>query len=266
MPFDRPATNFVLDRWIDLSSLQKSIQRGAIEPATAAAEVLWCEPSRLLDRLLVIGLEDIGVGDPNVLREVIELTTDRAWRRRQPDKGRAVALGLVERMCASTKSRFTDEILAIAQREPALGPARAELAMASTEQLADCIATSDDIGVRSLAYWFLAGTARYPIDGVPRRQGDLAAVWKAARELDVSADWLLRLDRAARRMPWPLAALLPVAYASKASGTATEELTTRPMRRGEAYRCMPWISLPGAGASPSDAGLPSAANSRKSCK
>ena len=137
------------DRWIALSSLQKSIRRGAVEPATAAAEVLWSEPSRLLDRLLVISLEDIGVGDPEVFREAIELTTDRTWRRKLPDKGRAVTLGLVARMCAATKSRFADAILAIAQLEPALGPARTELAMASTEQLAGCSATSDDIGVRA---------------------------------------------------------------------------------------------------------------------
>src|SRR3979490_3295459 len=142
------------DRWIARSSLQKSIRRGAIEPATAAAEVLWSEPSRLLDRLLVIGLEDIGVGDPEVLREVIELTTDRAWRRKLPDKGREVTLGLVEQMCAATKSRFSDEILAIAALEPALGSARTELAIASTEQLAGCFATSDNIGVRALSYWF----------------------------------------------------------------------------------------------------------------
>src|SRR5258708_1745382 len=178
-------TNYVPDRWIALSSLQKSIRRGAVEPATAAAEVLWREPSRLVDRLLVIGLEDIGVGDPEGLREVIELTTDRAWRRKLPDKGREVTLGLVERMCAATKSRFADEILAIAQLEPALCLARTELAMASTEQLAGCIATSDDIGVRALASWFLAGTARYPMDGIPRRQGDLAAVWAVGRGLGV---------------------------------------------------------------------------------
>src|SRR5689334_22133476 len=115
MAFDHAPTNFALDRWIALSSLQKSIRRGAFEPATAAAEILWCDPPRLLDRLLVIGLEDIGVGDPEVLGEVIELTTDRAWRRKLPDMGRAVTLGLVERMCATTKSRFADEILAIAQ-------------------------------------------------------------------------------------------------------------------------------------------------------
>jgi hypothetical protein len=234
------ATNYVPDRWIALSSLQKSIRRGVIEPATAAAEVLWSEPSRLLDRLLVIGLEDIGVGDPEVLRDVIEFTTDRSWRRKAMNKGREVTLGLVERMCAATKSRFADEILAIAQLEPALGPARAELAMASTKQLAGCIGTSDDIGVRALASWFLAGTARYPMDGIPRRQGDLAAVWEVARGLGVPADWLNLLDRAARRMHWPLAVLLPLAYVSKVSGTPNQLVKDTPY---ETWRGVPLYAL-----------------------
>jgi hypothetical protein len=233
-------TDYVPDRWIALSSLQKSIRRGAVEPATAAAKLLWSEPSRLLDRLLVIGLEDIGVGDPEVLREVIELTTDRAWRRKLPDKGRGVTLGLVERMCTATKSRFADEILAIAQLEPALGAARAELATASTEQLAGCCATCDDIGVRALASWLLAGTARYPMDGLPRRQGDLAAVWQAARELVVPADWLDLLNRAARRMPWPLAVLLPLAYVSKANGKPTQLAQAAPF---ETWRGVPLYAL-----------------------
>jgi hypothetical protein len=234
------ATNYVPDRWIALSSLQKSIRRGAVEPAAVAAEILWSEPSRLLDRLLVIVLEDIGVGDPEVLREVIELTTDRAWRRKLPDKGREVTLGVVDRMCAATKSRFADEILAIAQLEPALGPARAELAMASTEQLAGWCATNDDIGVRALASWFLAGTARYPMDGISRRQGDLAAVWEVAGRLGVPPDWLNLLDRAARRMHWPLAVLLPLAYVSKVSGTPTQLVKTAPY---EAWRGVPLYAL-----------------------
>jgi hypothetical protein len=233
-------TNHVPDRWIALSSLQKSIRRGAAEPATAAALVLWSEPSRLLDRLLVISLEDIGVGDPEVLREVIELTTDRAWRRKLPDKGREVTLGLVERMCAATKSRFADEILAIAQLEPALGSARTELAMASTEQLAGCCATSDDIGVRAVASWFLAGTARYPMDDVPRRQGNLAAVWEAARELGIPADRLHLLDGAARRLRWPLAVLLPLAYVSTANGTAIHLVQDMPF---ETWRGIPLYAL-----------------------
>jgi hypothetical protein len=228
------------DRWIALSSLQKSIRRGAVEPATTAAMALWSEPSRLLDRLLVIGLEDIGVGDPEVLREVVELATDRTWRRKLPDKGRAVTLGMVERMCTATKSRFADEILAIAQLEPALGPARTELAMASTEQLAGRSATCDDIGLRALASWFLAGTARYPMDDVPRRQGDLDAVWEAARGQGVPADWLDLLNRAARRMPWPLAVLLPLAYVSKANGKPTQLAQATPF---ETWRGIPLYAL-----------------------
>jgi hypothetical protein len=234
------ATVYGSGRWIALSSLQKSIRRGVIEAATAAAEVLWNEPSHLLDRLLVIGLEDIGVGDPEVLREVIELTTDRAWRRKLPDKGREVVLGLVDRMCAATKSRFTDEILAIAALEPALGSARSKLALASPEQQAGCSATSDDIGVRALASWFLAGTTRYPMDQAPRCQGDLAAVWEVAREQGVPADWLRLLDRAARRMPWPLAVLLPLAYVSKAGGTPTQVAQAAPH---ETWRGVPLYAL-----------------------
>jgi hypothetical protein len=233
-------SNYYPDRWIALSSLQKSIRRGAVEPATAAADVLWSERSRLLDRLLVIGLEDVGVGDPGVLHEVIELTTDRAWRRKLPDKGRAVTLGLVERMCAATKSRFSDEILAIAALEPALGPARTELVRASAHRLADFCAISDDVGVRALAFWFLAGTARYPMDGIPRRQGDLAAVWEVASGLGVPADWLNLLDRAARRVHWPLAVLLPLAYVTKVSGTPTQLVKNTPY---ETWRGVPLYAL-----------------------
>jgi hypothetical protein len=234
------ATKFVLDRWIALSSLQKSIRRGPVEYATAAAEVLWKEPSQLLDRLPVVGLEDIGVGDPEVLRKIVELTTDRTWRRKLPDQGRAATLDLVERMCTAAKSRFADKILAIAALEPSLGPARTELAMGSTGQLAGCSATSDDIGTRALAFWFLAGTARYPIDSVPRRQGDVAAVWEAARELGVPADWLHLLNRAARRTPWPLAVLLQLAYVSKANGRPTQVAQATPF---ETWHGVPLYAL-----------------------
>jgi hypothetical protein len=157
-----------------------------------------------------------------------------------PDKGRDVTLGLVDRMCAATKSRFSDEILAIAALEPALGPARTELAMATTDRLADFCATSDDIGVRALASWFLAGTARYPMDDVPRRQGDLAALWEAARDLGVPAHLLDLLNRAARRMSWPLAVLLPLAYVSKSNGTATDLIQDAPY---ETWRGIPLYAL-----------------------
>src|SRR5262249_43484010 len=42
--------NFVPDRWIALLSLQKSIRRGAIEPAAVAAAVLWSEATELCNQ------------------------------------------------------------------------------------------------------------------------------------------------------------------------------------------------------------------------
>jgi hypothetical protein len=65
-------------------------------------------------------------------------------------------------------------------------------------------------------------------------------VWQAARELGVPADFLHLLDRAARRMPWPLAVLLPLAYVSKASGTAAEVAHYAPYER---WRGVPLYAL-----------------------
>ena len=75
---------------------------------------------------------------------------------------------------------------------------------------------------------------------VPRRQGDLAAVWATARELGVPAVFLNLVDCAARRMPWPLAVLLPLAYVSKANGTATEVAHDVPC---ETWRGLPLFAL-----------------------
>ena len=143
-------------------------------------------------------------------------------------------------MCAATKSRFSDELLAIAALEPALAPARGELIHAPDKQLMNCITSSSDIGIRAVAAWCLAGTARYPMDGAPRRQSTLAAVWETASTLGVPADFLDLLDRAARRMRWPLSILLPLAYVSKAGGASIQLVKDTPF---ETYRGVPLYAL-----------------------
>ena len=86
----------------------------------------------------------------------------------------------------------------------------------------------------------MAGTARYPMDGAPRRQGTLAKVWEAVGALGVPVEVLDLLDRAARRMRWPLAILLPLAYVSKADGTPTEWIKDTPI---EMHRGVPLYAL-----------------------
>jgi hypothetical protein len=59
-------------------------------------------------------------------------------------------------------------------------------------------------------------------------------VWEIAGALGVPTDLLSLLDRSARRMPWPLAVLLPLAYISKANGVPSQLVQDVPFetRRG----------------------------------
>jgi hypothetical protein len=210
------------DHWLALSCLQKSIRRGLVGPAAAAAEYLWIEPSRLLDKLLVIVIEDIGIGDLELLCHILELMTDTSWRRSFPDKGRGVVCDLVVRMCAATKNRFTDDVMAIAGFEPALNSQRDKLQNAPDERLRDFLAGSRDIGLRALAAWLLAGDR---MEFYPRRPRNRPAVWQTYLDLGVPENLLTLLERAARRLPRPIASLLPLGYLS-ATKSATIQINS----------------------------------------
>jgi hypothetical protein len=225
-----------------LSVLQKGIRRGLGNETQQAVEVLWAEPSSLLDRLLVIALEDIGVADLPTLYAAIELTTRRSWRRRSGDCGKSEVLRLVQAMCAATKSRFADELLAIATLEPELGLSRSELQHLSVPDRAVRLeAARSDIGHRALCAWFQAGTRRYPMEGVASRTGDAAHMWPSFLRLGVPSDFVAMLEQAARRCRWPLPILLPFAHLSKAQ--ATETNITRTHLSSEAYRSIPLYAL-----------------------
>jgi hypothetical protein len=60
------------------------------------------------------------------------------------------------------------------------------------------------------------------------------------RGLGVPADLLGLLNRAARRMHWPLAVLLPLAYVSKSNGTPTQLAQATPF---ETWRGIPLYAL-----------------------
>jgi hypothetical protein len=225
-----------------LSVLQKGIRRGLGNEAQQAVEVLWAEPSSLLDRLLVIALEDIGVADLPTLYAAIELTTRRSWRRRSGDCGKSEVLRLVQAMCAATKSRFADELLAIAALEPELAASRTELQHLSMAELTVQLeAARSDIGHRALCAWYQAGTRRYPMEGVGSRTGDPAQMWPSFLRLGVPSELVAMLEQAARRCRWPLALLLPFAHLSNAQSKQSNiARTDLPL---ETYRSIPLHAL-----------------------
>lgn len=63
------------DRWLLASLVQKAVRRGDIDTARQAGhQLLRLDPTRLWRRLMVVGLEDIGIGDPEAVCLVIALS------------------------------------------------------------------------------------------------------------------------------------------------------------------------------------------------
>jgi hypothetical protein len=75
-PFQRAV---VRDPWLAASALQKSIRWDATEDALIAAHTLLeIRPDRLWRRLAIIALEDVGLGDLDLVAQVVWVSGNRA--------------------------------------------------------------------------------------------------------------------------------------------------------------------------------------------
>ena len=71
----KPRPYLHADRWLLASLLQKAIRRSDVDVARRAGhQLLYCDPSRLWRRLMVVGLEDIGIGDGEAASLLIALS------------------------------------------------------------------------------------------------------------------------------------------------------------------------------------------------
>lgn len=118
--FDVPPHNYrkLPDQWIALSLLQKAIRRGQERQALRAAAYLYKLNYRMLwRRLVVIGWEDIGLGNPDLCFTVTAAAGSKRWRE---DNGGdwAFAAYLTSAMCQSIKDRTTDDLMMVALHDP----------------------------------------------------------------------------------------------------------------------------------------------------
>lgn len=171
----------VQDPWLASSALQKSIRWGATEDALLAAHTLLeIRPDRLWRRLAVIALEDVGLGDLDLVAQMVWVSGKKAWRRDHGGDWR-IATHLVQRLAAAPKSRDACDVLIIAAWHHALADNRLRFFGASTGELRETV--SDDsvsLPVRALAAWYLVGTANHASENLPVRKGrfaDLAVVY-----------------------------------------------------------------------------------------
>ena len=166
-----------IDVRLAVSALQKAIRRGNEAEALSCARLLADkDPQRLWRRLAVIAMEDVGIGDFDVIANTIFASRSKVWRDKQGGDGH-VASYLVSRLCAAPKSRGTDDLGLVAEYHPDFEEARADLACAPQASLCDLVADpSQSIVVRSLAGVYLAGTDRWSVNVLPHRRGHIRVV------------------------------------------------------------------------------------------
>jgi hypothetical protein len=197
------------DKWLLTSALQKAIRRGEETRALAAANTLYqLDRPRFWSRLLVIALEDCGIGDPGTLVKVLTAIAASSWRR---GRDREVGLHLSALLCRMAKSRLTDAVFILANRDPGLSELRMRLATAEESVLQKLVvAPESPLIERALAIWFLAGTKKFPSEHLPLRAGNVSSAVETLRVISTDDNITEACIAVISRLPWPLALHIPL--------------------------------------------------------
>lgn len=207
--------------WIAASALQKAIRRGRADLAIAAAATLAVnDPDRLWRRIGGIAFEDVGLGDPCAVGLVSAVLAGKRVRADLGGEWR-VASRLVQRLCASPKSRATDDLLMATETMPALVDQRRAFADLTHDQLRRTIIGTRKLHERALALIYLAGTeARLNPHFRPRR-GEPVLAFDVLDELGV-APTIIEISREGyRRNRETLCLLLPLLFGERDDDAST---------------------------------------------
>lgn len=159
-----------LDPWATSSLLQKAIRRGETELAqNAAASLYRYRGPAIWRRLINIAFEDVGIGNPDLVAEVVWLATNKRARSAIGDDADLI-LDLVAKLAASPKDRSTDYLFCATVKADA-GRAQANLSGEPVYELIAIAADIDEPIIRRSAAALLACTTNDKIEaGEPLRE------------------------------------------------------------------------------------------------
>jgi len=219
--------------WVALSTLQKAIRSNHVELALSATSFLSRhDPQRFWKRLPVIAMEDVGHGDLGIVARVCWISGKRVWRA---ENGGDIQLShdLVSALCAAPKNRDACDLAVVADTEPRLQSTRDAMSVLPDDTLWDTfLDRSQDVAVRMLAAWYLAGTNRYPGAALHSRKGTPQTLVQLMCEAGVSGSVLdqvgLTLGRTREPMPVGLTTIAVVNRTG--SSKCVENAVPRPIQ------------------------------------
>ncbi len=134
-------------------------------------------------------LEDVGVGDAELVTQVIAAAAHANWRNQAGGDAKVVSY-LVDRMCAAPKDRSADYLLSAALF-PDYRDDCERLPGTDIGELLDNVRDrSLPLPVRCVAAWYAAGTDRFPGPGVEKRPGDLEALFAVFADMGIPKNLL----------------------------------------------------------------------------
>ena len=206
------------DQWIALSLLQKAIRRGEQQQALRAASYLYQLDYRMLwRRLVVIGWEDIGVGNADLCFSVTAAAGSKRWREAHGGDWHYVAY-LTAAMCQSIKDRSTDDLMMVALHDlQYLDERESYWDLQFGSLLAIVNDQNEPLVRRIIAAWYCAGTQSYGFEGLRRRTGDVERYFQGL-DPSICLEHVTSLCRiGVSRTRTPLPAFVPTFWRNYAS-------------------------------------------------
>jgi len=197
-----------LDPWAASSLLQKAIRRGAYEHALYAAQTLFRQRGNAVwRRFLIVGYEDVGLGDLDAVVEATTLAADPDRRREMGTDAQVIA-HLCFLLSSAAGDRSTDYLICTIKQHPDYEQLREDIAPRTIlEQIALALNPRQPMIRRAMAWWYASG-----VNGGGQQivgEGNLHALLSAAVTHGVSSKLCTAAKIAVMKTKEPIAALLP---------------------------------------------------------
>ena len=205
------------DPWVAASLMQKAVRRGMGDVAEVAAHALFRLRGRAVwRRLVVVAVEDVGIGDVNSVVRTVELAGNSGARLALGSETDALSVA-VRMLAACPKDRSSDYLICSAIGRTDLEPTRERCGTLGPTALHDDVRNEElTLAQRAVALWYGSGVNvgdEPRLSAVPPRS--LHAIFG---DTDVPTSLIAAAEEAARILRHPISVMLPLIWLAAQGG------------------------------------------------